>query len=189
MRPQIHEDPTLQPHSVTFTITPRTAATVESNLDTIADSSNPTLPSIPSKIFLPAISGPFVSGYYVRVYGMRAFLVGIIPSKTAIAKGEPTAVKLQISTSGLYSDVDAEGKVSTFSTQPISRGFQYLINKDGSIRGKVDGDFEIDSIQENKNHINPTAFTQWTVKITNPQDLHLDGLTDVEFYWRGVQYS
>lgn len=182
------DDPRPKPYSVTFTIAPRTAASLGQTATTVADSgvtsTNTTL-----KAFLPTVSGPFTQGYYFRVYGMRAFLTGVVPSKAALTSKLPTVVKLQITTSGIYSDVDADGNVLTFSTQPMSRTFQYGIDKDGNIAGKVDSKFEIDSIQENKEHINPTAFTQWTIRIYNPEDLDLDKLTDVELYWRGAAYS
>lgn len=120
---------------------------------------------------------------------MRAFLSGVIPSTKALASRSPTFVSLQITTSGIYKDIDETGREYTFSTQPLSRTFQYGIDAEGNVQGKLDGTFEMDSIQRNNDHINPTAFAQWGVRINNPEDLDLSGLTDVQLYWQGACYS
>ena len=48
---------------------------------------------------------------------------------------------------------------------------------------------KMNSVVENKDHVNPTPFAQWSVQIMNPDDLDLSGLTDVEFQWPGKAYS
>lgn len=134
---------------------------------------------------VPTIIGPFQDAHHVRLFGLRVFLIGVVPSQAALSSGKALFVSLQIRTSGIYNDVDEEGNVLTFSTTPMSRKFQYRIDTEG----RIDHDYEVDSAMKNREHINPTPFAQWSVQINNPEDLDLDRLKDVEFHWPGEAYS
>lgn len=162
-------------HRTTFTISPLPISTdaLPTDAGTVKASSVPT------------IMGPFKGAYHVRLFGLRVFLIGVVPSQAALSSRRALFVSLQIRTSGIYNDVDEKGNVLTFSTTPMSRKFQYRIDKDGNI----DKDYEVDSVVKNHDHINPTPFAQWSVQINNPEDLDLSGLKDVEFHWPGEAYS
>jgi hypothetical protein len=77
------------------------------------------------------------------------------------------------------------GKITTFSSQPLIRLFQYEIDSDGNINRTK---YLIDSISRNKDHINPTPFTQWSVVVKTPRDLNLSESKDVELEWPGSAY-
>lgn len=94
-------------------------------------------------------------------------------------------VDLEIRTTGLYSNIDRNGKITTFSSRPLTRRFQYEIGDDGTINRTK---YLIDSVLRNKDHINPTPFSQWSVVINNPGDLDLSGLKDIELEWPGSAY-
>lgn len=94
-------------------------------------------------------------------------------------------VDLEIRTTGLYANIDRHGKITTFSSRPLFRQFQYEIDGNGNINRTK---YLIDSILRNKDHINPTPFSQWSVVIKNPKDLDLSGLKDVELEWPGSAY-
>ena len=109
---------------------------------------------------------------------MRAFLLGARPK--SFGTNNRALVRLKISTSGVYADVQ-DGKVYGFTIKPLSRPFEYLMAPDGT----VDIPPIKDSIIRSQDYVDPTAFAQWTVKIVNPQDFDLTGLTGLKLYWDG----
>ncbi|KAF7899254.1 uncharacterized protein EAF01_008467 [Botrytis porri] len=134
--------------------------------------------SNPNAHDLPPITGPFTDGSRFRVFGMRAFLLGARPK--SFGTNNKALVRLRISTSGVYADVQ-DGKVYGFIIKPLSRPFEYLMAPDGT----VDIPPIKDSIIRSQDYVDPTAFAQWTVKIVNPQDFDLTGLTGLKLYWEG----
>ncbi|TGO07854.1 hypothetical protein BTUL_0242g00190 [Botrytis tulipae] len=134
--------------------------------------------SNPNTHDLPPITGPFTDGSRFRVFGMRALLLGARPK--SFGTNNKALVRLKISTSGVYADVQ-DGKVYGFTIKPLSRPFEYLMSPDGT----VDITPIKDSIIRSQDYVDPTAFAQWTVKIVNPQDFDLTGLTGLKLYWEG----
>ena len=165
-------------HKISFTISP--------NLPAAVHATDPTTQSNATETTLPPITDPFTGASHVRLFGMRVFLIGVVPSQAALLNKKVFVVNLRIRTTGIYNDIDGNENVLTFSTQPMSRRFQYKIDKSGRINREA---YDIDSVVENKDHVNPTPFAQWSVQIMNPDDLDLSGLTDVEFQWPGKAYS
>ncbi|APA11695.1 hypothetical protein sscle_08g064650 [Sclerotinia sclerotiorum 1980 UF-70] len=131
----------------------------------------------PSSQNLPPITGPFTDGSMFRVSGMRAFILGAVPHTY---KNNTALVRLTISTSGVYADVQGDN-VYGFTIKALNRPFEYLMARDGTpslppIK---------DSIIKSQDYVDPTPFAQWTVKILNPQDFDLTGLTGLKLYWEG----
>ncbi|KAF7862987.1 uncharacterized protein EAF02_010536 [Botrytis sinoallii] len=112
---------------------------------------------------------------------MRAFLLGASPKPSAFSSSISRAtIRLQICTSGIYTDIQ-DGIIYGFTIKPLSRPFEYTVAKDGT----VDLPPVKDSIIKSSDYVDPTAFAQWTVKIMNPGDLDLSGLTGLKLYWEG----
>ncbi|TGO62760.1 hypothetical protein BELL_1103g00030 [Botrytis elliptica] len=155
-------------NSVTITLSPSTST---SSSTSAADTSSS----------LPPIAGPFIDGSRFRVFGMRAFLLGATPKPSAFSSSTSRAtIRLQICTSGIYTDIQ-DGIIYGFTIKPLSRPFEYTVAKDGT----VDLPPVKDSIIKSSDYVDPTAFAQWTVKIMNPGDLDLSGLTGLKLYWEG----
>ncbi|KAF7875154.1 hypothetical protein EAF04_002326 [Stromatinia cepivora] len=126
---------------------------------------------------LPPVPGPFTGGSRFRVFGMRAFLLGAQP--LSFDRDNKALVQLRISTSGVYADVQ-DGKVYGFTIKPLDRPLEYLVSADGTADPPIK-----DSIIPSEVYVDPTAFAQWTVKLVNPQDFDLKGLTGLKLYWEG----
>lgn len=137
-------------------------------------------PTTASGASASAISGPFTDGSHFRVEGMRAYLIGA-RIKTPAADGSGS-VTLTISTSGLYSDIQ-NGQVLSFAMIPLSRQFKYRM--EGGSNGNTGTSVLIDAFIANKDHVDPTPFTQWTLTIKQPEQLDLSSLTDVKLQWQG----
>ncbi|CAD6444571.1 4a8bab2f-3030-4c8e-b008-82b0b8bc15d8 [Sclerotinia trifoliorum] len=131
----------------------------------------------PSSQNLPPITGPFTDGSMFRVSGMRAFLLGAVPHTYT---NNTALVRLTISTSGVYADVK-DNTVYGFTIKPLNRPFEYLMARDGTASLPPIKD----SIIKSQDYVDPTPFAQWTVKILNPQDFDLTGLTGLKLYWEG----
>ena len=127
-----------------------------------------------------AISGPFTGGSHFRVEGMRAYLIGA-RVKTPAADGSGS-VTLTISTSGLYSDIQ-NGQVLSFAMAPLSRLFKYNMARGSN--GDTGTSVLIDSFIANKDHVDPTPFSHWTLTIKQPEQLDLSSLTNVKLQWQG----
>lgn len=108
---------------------------------------------------------------------MEATLQGIKPKPEA---GLGKSVAIEITTSCIYSDIQ-DGKVYHFTSRPLQKRFEYLMTPDG---GK--GEVLVRANYPTTNHSEPTPFTQWTIKIKEPEGLDLEGLNMVESRWEGT---
>lgn len=144
-------------HSASFTLVPRTADT--SNDEDFASR--------------------FTGGSHFRVHGMEVMLLGVVPKPEALKDGVAD-VAIQISTSGVYSDIQ-DDKVYHFTTLPLQRRFEYTMTASGETDTVL-----VKAIYPTKDHAEPTPFTQWTIEIKDPSGLDLTGLTGVELRWEGT---
>jgi hypothetical protein len=109
---------------------------------------------------------------------MAATLRGAKAQSTQVANGVVIVV-LQISTSGVYSDING-GKIFSFTSLPQVKRYSYDLRESGEI-----GETRDHAIYETSQHAEPTPFTQWTIKLLYPERVDLEGLTAVDFEWSG----
>ncbi|KAI0453830.1 hypothetical protein F5B21DRAFT_525467 [Xylaria acuta] len=126
----------------------------------------------------PSFASLFVDGSHYRLDGMAATLRGA-KAEPAQVEGGVVIVVLQISTSGVYSDIN-DGKIFSFTSLPQVKRSSYDLKESGEI-----GDTRDHTIYETSQHAEPTPFTQWTIKLLYPERVDLDGLTVVDFQWTG----
>lgn len=107
---------------------------------------------------------------------MEATLLGIKPKPDASRQ----SVAIEITTSGIYSDIQS-GKVYHFTSRPLQKRFEYFMTPSGE-----KGEVLVRANYPTTNHSEPTPFTQWTIKIKEPEHLDLDSLTGVELRWAGT---
>lgn len=111
---------------------------------------------------------------------MRVYLQGALAK--SLDRDDDTLISMTISTSGIYSDI-RDGQVSTFTMLRLSRPFRYNVAKDGKV-----GDIVVDSVTPNEDHVPPTPFTQWTIRINDYDELDLTGLKGLRLEWLGSAY-
>lgn len=102
-----------------------------------------------------------------------------MPQSNAI-KHEVINVKLQISTSSLYSNIISNRKILHFISKPQFKKVSYDLLENGE-----NGDIHDHAIFETTKHAEPTPFTQWTIKLVHPERVNLDGLKGVFLSWQG----
>ncbi|KAI1496478.1 hypothetical protein F5X99DRAFT_414050 [Biscogniauxia marginata] len=125
-----------------------------------------------------SFAADFRDGFHYRLEGMEPTLRGAMPQPDKLQDGKVDVV-LQITTSGLYQDVQ-DGQLFSFtSIHQVSR-FSYELKASSEV-----GDVRDHAIFETKNHAEPTPFTQWTIKLLTPENVDLSGLEAVVLYWRG----
>ncbi|KAL7812485.1 hypothetical protein V8C26DRAFT_437083 [Trichoderma gracile] len=132
-----------------------------------------------------ALAGSFYGGNHYRLSGLDPTLRGALPNPSA-AKGDDgtVIVQLQITTSGIYQDIQSN-TIFHFASLPQARRCSYELKADGT-RGET----RDDPIFETKYHAEPTPFTQWKIKLLNPEDVDLSGLVGVDLHWKGhVRYD
>ncbi|OTA07035.1 hypothetical protein A9Z42_0078310 [Trichoderma parareesei] len=132
-----------------------------------------------------ALAGSFYGGNHYRLSGLDPTLRGALPNPSA-SKGADgmVIVQLQITTSGIYQDVQ-RGEILRFASLPQTRRCSYELKADGT-RGET----RDDPIFETKYHAEPTPFTQWKIKLLNPEDVDLSRLVGVDLHWKGhVRYD
>ncbi|KAB8293891.1 hypothetical protein EYC80_009367 [Monilinia laxa] len=120
----------------------------------------------------------FVEGSHYRLNGMDPTLQGILPRPEAM-QGGVVVVRLQITTSGIYSDIYKE-KVFHFASLPQVRRCSYDLYSNGARGATRD-----EPIFETVDHAEPTPFTQWKIKLLNHGDVILIGSTGVNLQWKG----
>lgn len=120
----------------------------------------------------------FVHGSHFRLDGLETFLNGVVPRPEAIHNGV-TQVDIDISTSGIYADIQ-DGKIFHFTSLARKVLLSYDIKESGE-RGET----SVHAIFPTKEHAEPTPFTQWTIKLRNPEKLDLTGLNEVDLRWSG----
>jgi hypothetical protein len=125
----------------------------------------------------------FNEGSHYRLDGMEATLRGAVP-KPGEVHDVTVLVVLQITTSGVYSDIQS-AKIFHFTSLPQVKRFSYDLTESGETGATRDH-----AIFETKQHAEPTPFTQWTIKLLHPERVNLDGLTAVDLKWVGkVRYG
>lgn len=124
------------------------------------------------------LASDFDEGSHYRLDGLNPTLLGALPNPDAVKNGV-VVVKLQITTSGIYADID-KGKVFYFTSLPQVRRCSYDLGLDG-----VRGTTRDDPVFETKDHAEPTPFTQWKIKLLNPEDVILDGLEGIDLQFKG----
>ncbi|KAK1237728.1 hypothetical protein MKX07_003564 [Trichoderma sp. CBMAI-0711] len=132
-----------------------------------------------------ALAGSFYEGNHYRLSGLDPTLRGALPNPDA-AKGEDgmVIVHLQITTSGIYQDIQ-QGEIFRFASLPQTRRCSYELKANGE-RGQT----RDNPIFETKYHAEPTPFTQWKIKLLNPEDVDLSRLVSVDLLWKGhVRYD
>jgi hypothetical protein len=142
-------------HSASFTLAPTTDASDESSFASI-----------------------FNNGSHFRLEGLETFLQGVVPRREAISNGV-AQVTIDISTSGVYADIQY-GKIFHFTSLARQVRLTYEISESGTIGATL-----VHAIFPQSQHAEPTPFTQWTVKLQNPNDLDLRNLSSVELHWKG----
>ncbi|WEW55974.1 hypothetical protein PRK78_001409 [Emydomyces testavorans] len=150
---------------------------LKSNTHTASFTLVPSNPKIGS--YKQDLSGPFIEGSHFRVHGLEVELVGARPRPTYLKRGTAT-VRIAISTSGIYSDIQ-DGQVFHFTSLPLQRIYAYEITEAGE-----KDDVVVHSTFPSTNHAEPPAFTQWTIRLKQPERLDLSGLTDVRLRWTGA---
>ncbi|CAD6449395.1 cedb2872-fd53-481d-ad67-19995e5eb0ca [Sclerotinia trifoliorum] len=120
----------------------------------------------------------FVEGSHYRLNGMDPTLNGILPRPEAM-QGGVVVVRLQITTSGIYSDI-YKNQVFHFASLPQVRRCSYDLYSNGERGATRD-----EPIFETVDHAEPTPFTQWKIKLLNPEQVILNGLTGINLKWKG----
>ena len=120
----------------------------------------------------------FIEGSHFRLDGLDVVLRGAVPRPDAVRDGK-VAVDIQISTSGVYADIQ-DGEVFHFTSLPRSVRFSYDLTESGD-----QGDTHIYGSWPSADHAKPTPFTQWTITLRHPERLDLSGLTGVDLIWTG----
>lgn len=124
------------------------------------------------------LASQFVEGSHYRLNGMDPTLNGIFPRPEAMQNGV-VVVRLQITTSGIYSDIYKD-QVFHFASLPQVRRCSYDLYANGA-RGVT----RDEPIFETVDHAEPTPFTQWKIKLLNPGDVILTRLTGINMNWKG----
>ncbi|KAI5892077.1 uncharacterized protein SCHCODRAFT_02625241 [Schizophyllum commune H4-8] len=136
----------------------------------------------------PYISGPFTGGSGFRVFGMRAYVNGVVPKPEALLKKTNTAlIWVKIRTSGVYQDIREDGQVFGFTSMVQERQFKYRIDAQGTPLPDEDG-IEVDSIIASGDHMDPPPFTQWSVAVQEPEKLDWTALSGLTLEWKGEAY-
>ncbi|KAI1151279.1 hypothetical protein F4825DRAFT_451688 [Nemania diffusa] len=125
----------------------------------------------------PGFASIFTDGSHFRAAGLQAYLRGARPRPENLHNGV-YRVDLDISTSGLYADIQ-DGKISHFTRGPQSARVSYDMTASGEI-----GEVHIDGSFGDEVHAYPTVFTQWTIQLLDGEDLDLSELTSVDLVWR-----
>jgi hypothetical protein len=125
------------------------------------------------------LASVFKNGSHFRLQGLEVFLRGVVPRPEAVLDGS-ARMNIQITTSGVYANIHGDD-VLYFTSLPQSRVFSYEVSGSGD-RGRT----VIHAAYETQNYAEPTPFTQWTIKILNPWEFDLRGLTTVELEWTGT---
>ncbi|KHN97469.1 uncharacterized protein MAM_04484 [Metarhizium album ARSEF 1941] len=99
------------------------------------------------------LASDFDEGSHYRLDGLNPTLLGVLPNPGAV-KGGVAVVNLQITTSGIYADIQKE-QVFRFASLPQVRRCSYEIDENG-VRGKT----RVYPAFETKDHAEPTPFTQ-----------------------------
>ncbi|KAB8260354.1 hypothetical protein BDV32DRAFT_158790 [Aspergillus pseudonomiae] len=120
----------------------------------------------------------FNNGSHFRLEGLEIFLQGVVPRSEAINNGV-AQVDIDIMTSGIYANIQGS-KIYHFTGPARQVRFSYEITESGEI-----GDTVVCARFPTEEHAVPTPFSQWTVKLQNPDDLDLTNLSGVELHWRG----
>lgn len=105
--------------------------------------------------------------------------MGVIPKPEAI-HDNVAQVEPSISTSGLYADIQNNGEIFHFTSQPSNKIFKYKIKASGEEDGVT-----VHATYPSINHAKPTPFTQWTVEIKHPGTLDLTGLNGIRVFFKG----
>ncbi|KAB8234569.1 uncharacterized protein BDW43DRAFT_310231 [Aspergillus alliaceus] len=130
------------------------------------------------------LANVFSEGSHYRLNGLDATLDGALPNSDSAHDGK-VWLKLQITTSGIYADIKEDGRVLYFRSLPQVRRCSYDLDMNGNRLNTRD-----DPSFETKDHAEPTPFTQWKIKVLNPEDLNLEGLKGVKLLWEGrVRYD
>ncbi|KAL1720265.1 hypothetical protein EV715DRAFT_197400 [Schizophyllum commune] len=151
---------------------------------------NATFALAPSPSTIPSgtyNAGPFTDGSSFRVFGLRAFLVGIVPKPEALSQDGTALVWMTIRTSGAYQDIRGDNTVLGFTSMPQERQFKYRVDASGQAIPEPDG-IEVDSIIPMGNHMDPPPFTQWSITLNQPDLMDLAGLQDLKLEWKGEAY-
>ncbi|KAJ8120948.1 hypothetical protein ONZ43_g2482 [Nemania bipapillata] len=125
-----------------------------------------------------SFAAAFTKGFHYRLEGMEPTLRGALPQPESLEDGK-VVVNLQISTSGLYQDVQ-DDQVFSFTSLRQVRNFSYELLASGET-----GQIRDHAVFPVVNHAEPTPFTQWTIKLLNREDVDLSGLEAVDLYWQG----
>jgi hypothetical protein len=144
------------------------------------DSHSASFTLVPSANFKDdqSFASKFVDGSHFRLEGLEAVLRGVVPQPDAIQDGVVQA-DLQISTSGMYADVQ-DGEVFHFTSQPRSVRSSYNLTESGD-----KGDTLIHASFPTEKHAEFTPFTQWTIKLLHPELHDLSALSGVDLFWTG----
>ncbi|OJJ71057.1 hypothetical protein ASPBRDRAFT_66094 [Aspergillus brasiliensis CBS 101740] len=142
-------------HSASFTLAPTTDASDKNSFASI-----------------------FNNGSHFRLEGLEMFLQGVVPRPEAISNGVAQVI-IDILTSGVYADIQ-NGKIFHFTSLARQVRLTYEISDTGAI-----GDTLVHAIFPTGEHAEPTPFTQWTIKLQNPDELDLTKLSGVELHWNG----
>lgn len=124
------------------------------------------------------LAGVFFGGSHYRLSGLDPTLNGAFPKKESL-KDDMVIVHLEITTSGIYNDVKKD-EIFHFASLPQVRRCSYELNEAGQRGTTWDN-----PVFETENHAEPTPFTQWKIKLLNPDDIDLSGLTGVDLTWEG----
>ncbi|KAI9925304.1 hypothetical protein ASPWEDRAFT_45752 [Aspergillus wentii DTO 134E9] len=120
----------------------------------------------------------FKDGSHFRLDGLETFLQGVVPRPEAVHNGV-VQVDIDILTTGVYADIQG-GKIFHFAS--LAR--QVRLSYDITAAGEV-GETHVHAIFPTQQHAEPTPFTQWTIKLRNPEQLDLAGLSGVDLHWKG----
>ncbi|KAG6037555.1 hypothetical protein E4U41_004926 [Claviceps citrina] len=125
------------------------------------------------------LASDFHEGWHYRLNGLNPTLRGVVPRPGAIKDGI-AVVNLQVTTSGIYADVTKDSSVFRFASLQQVRRCSYEVDADGA-RGRT----RVFPAFETRDHAEPTPFTQWKIKVLNPDDLVLDGLRGIDLQFTG----
>ncbi|CDM30769.1 hypothetical protein DTO013E5_585 [Penicillium roqueforti] len=125
-----------------------------------------------------ALAGQFVEGSHYRLSSLDLTLIGARPKSEFLEDGV-VKVSLEITTSGIYSDINKD-QVFHFASVPSLVRCSYQLNEEGD-RGLT---LEY-PVFKTENHAEPTPFTQWQIKLLHPERVDLSGLTGINLNWKG----
>lgn len=125
------------------------------------------------------LASKFNRGSHYRLSGLDPTLRGVLPNPDKLDDDGKVDVQLQITTSGIYSDIN-DNKIFHFQCLPQVRRCTYALDRQG-VRGRTSDNPTFDTTD----HAEPTPFTQWVIKVMNPDDLILDGLEGIDLKFSG----